>query len=221
MVSDLASDLPCQVVGVEYLSWIVATDEERALGVLGEDVDLRFVESFAGTCLDNLEALIFKRWPNSNGFVCTARYNMLPLINNSKLSRENIALMSSQAVDELPSRPVEHPYQEILAPSDNDVALWMPLQEVEVFIRPVSQRALKLEVFLNIPYTYLIVHATCGKQLSIVIELQEFYGLCMSWQVLKQDTLVLMFLLYCCFSLDIIYVEKNVLVFLLLFWLNM
>ena len=142
---------------------------------------------------------------------------MLSLINNSKLSRENIALMSSQAVDELPSRPVEHPYQEILAPSDNDVALWMPLQEVEVFIRPVSQRALKLEVFLNIPYTYLIVHATCGKQLSIVIELQEFYGLCMSWQVLKQDTLVLMFLLYCCFSLDIIYVEKNVLVFLLLF----
>ena len=114
---------------------------------------------------------------------------MLSLINQCELSTVNLSCVPLQTVHELAILPVEHPDQQVLSSSDENIPLRMPIEEIQVLRRAILKSTLKNEVSLSVPYADLIVHASCGHQLAIVVELDEFHSLRMPWQALMQHAL--------------------------------
>ena len=107
---------------------------------------------------------------------------MFTLINLSELSATNLSRVPLQTVHELAILPVEHPDQQVLSSCDEDITLRMPFEEVQVLRWAILKSTLQGEVSLSVPYADLIVHASRGHQLAIVVELDEFHSLRMTRQ---------------------------------------
>jgi hypothetical protein len=65
----------------------------------------------------------------------------------------------------------------------------MPLKEVEIVTGPILKRGLQLKVIVHIEYPDLVVHATSGHELAIVVELDELNSLRVLRENLMHDSL--------------------------------
>ncbi len=114
---------------------------------------------------------------------------MFSLINLSELSTTNFSRVPLQTVHELAILRVKHPDQQVLSSCDEHITLRMPFEEVQVLRWAILKSTLEREVSLSVPYADLIVHASRGHQLAIVVELDEFHSLCMPRQAFVKHAL--------------------------------
>ena len=101
---------------------------------------------------------------------------MFSLVNLSELSTVNLSRVPLQTVHELAILPVEHPYQQVLPSSDEDITLRVPFKEIEVLRRAIFKSTLQGKVSLSVPYADLVVHSSRCHQLAIVVELDELHS---------------------------------------------
>lgn len=111
---------------------------------------------------------------------------MLSIVNYSELSRVHFSLVTLQTIEELSVLSIEHPHELVLAARDQDIALWVPLKEIQVLTWAVFKGTLELKI-LHIPHPDLVVHASSCQQTAIMIELNELYCLSVTRKVFMYD----------------------------------